>query len=170
MRTWALLFAAAISATITSSVFALPAFALASSPVRDHQPRPTYVQNLPTEVRESLQRYRKACGDELTATSGFSRFIDVGRLHLIALHFHDLRCVDRATFCDSGKCLHQVYMSHGGRYHLVMSVRAGEVTLRSLDATPVIDVEYGVGQQRTWWWKGKRFIGRQVPSRGSTCQ
>lgn len=162
-------FAAAISAAITSVILVSPAFALASSPVHD-KPSPAYVQNLPSEIRAGLRRYRKACGDELTATSGFSRFIEVGKFRLIALHLHDLRCVDRTTVCDSGTCLHQVYMSQGGRYHLVMSVRAGEVTLRSLDATPVIDVEYGFGQQRAWRWKDKRFVGRRVPSRGSSCR
>ncbi|MBN8904543.1 MAG: hypothetical protein J0H57_26290, partial [Rhodospirillales bacterium] len=136
------------------------AFSLASSPAQENRSSRTYVQNLPAEVRASLRKYTKACGDELTAASGFSRFIDVGRLRLIALHFHDLRCVGRDTFCDSGKCLHQVYMSHGGRYHLVMSVQANEITLTSLDTTPAIEVEYDHGRQRTWRWSGNRFVDR----------
>ena len=149
-----------ILAAMTSLFFVSPALSLASSPVHDNQPSPFYVQNLPAEVRAGLQKYRKVCGDELTTTRGFSRFIDVGNVRLIALHLHELRCGDRLTFCSSGKCLHQVYMSHHGRYHLVMSVRANEVTLRGLDNTPAIEVECGFGLQRMWRWNGRRFIGR----------
>lgn len=160
MRASDRVFAAAVSAAVASFSFVSPAAPLASSPVHDNRPSTVYVLNLPSEVQASLQRYRTPCGDELTATRGFSRFIDVGRFRLIALHFHDLRCSDRTRFCESGKCLHQVYMSHGERYHLVMSVRASEVTLRSIDTTPLIDVEYGLGLQRTLQWNGKRFVSR----------
>ena len=51
MRPSALLFAATISATITSSMVVLSALALASFPVQDDEPRAACVQNLPTEVR-----------------------------------------------------------------------------------------------------------------------
>ena len=159
MRTLDRLFATAITATITSSVIVLPAFSLASSPVHDNQPKPAYIQTLPPEVRSNLQRYRKVCGDALTATNGFSRFIAVSGFHLIALHFHDLRCDDRSGFCKGDRCLHQVYVSHGGRYRLILSEQITEVTLSSIDGTPAIEIEYTAGRQRLLRWNGKHFVG-----------
>lgn len=160
MRRLHWLFGIAISSAMATLFVVSPAFPLASSPVHDNHSSPVYVQKLPTEVRANLHRYTKACGDELTATSGFSRFIEVRRFRLITLHLHELRCADRLMFCNSGKCLHQVYMSDGGRYRLMMSVRASEVTLRNLDTAPAIEVECGFGRQRTWRWNGNRFVGK----------
>lgn len=154
------LFGMTIAVAVMSLIFVSQAFSLASSPVRDDQPSPVYMQKLPAEVRTSLQRYRKACGDEMTATSGLGRFIDVRGVRLITLHLHELRCSERLMFCNNGKCLHQIYMSNGGRFHLVMSVRANEVTLRNIDNVPAIEIECGFGLQRTWRWNGKRFTGR----------
>jgi hypothetical protein len=43
---------------------------------------------------------------------------------VLVLHFERLRCGDRAALCTQAGCLHQVYVSTGGRYRLLRSYYA----------------------------------------------
>jgi hypothetical protein len=43
---------------------------------------------------------------------------------LIVLHFEHFRCDDRGSLCTQAGCLHQIYVSTGGRYRLSRSYYA----------------------------------------------
>jgi hypothetical protein len=47
-------------------------------------------------------------------------------LRVLVLHFEHLRCGDGHARCTRAGCLHQVYVSTGGRYHLSKTYYAPE--------------------------------------------
>ena len=83
---------------------------------------------------------------------------------LVALHFNELDCTNRAALCTSRGCLHQVYMSTDGVYRLVFSANVSDITLRFLDHTPAIEIDCErFGPQdcpRVLRWNGRRFAGQ----------
>jgi hypothetical protein len=119
-----------------------------------------HVDGLPRDVRNSLARWERACGNP-AAQHAFSRSIQ-GRsgLSLIALHFEYFRCQDRASICGSAGCLHQVFASTGGSYRLVMSTYVPDIELVIVGDQPAVKVTCGQQQEdcsRLLRWNGSRF-------------
>lgn len=56
------------------------------------------------------------CGD-LAAQHYFAGYFENSRR--LVLHFERLRCANRVNLCTQQGCLHQVYVSEGGRYRLL---------------------------------------------------
>ena len=81
---------------------------------------PQHIGGLPAEVRNALARM---CGDS-RAQHQFASYFQNSRI--LVLHFEHFRCSDRGAPCTQGGCLHQVYVSTGGRYRLLRSYYAPE--------------------------------------------
>jgi hypothetical protein len=92
-----------------------PAFARGSQVGHDDPWNTEHIERLPPEVRNAVIQM---CGDP-HAGHYFATYFDNSRL--IKLHFEHLHCDARATFCRQDSCLHQEYISAGGRYRLMRS-------------------------------------------------
>ena len=90
---------------------------------------PQHIGGLPLEIRNAIASYARTCGRPLAADHSFVRYFQSGTTKLIGLHFEHLRCDDRAAVCRPGGCLHQVYVSTGGRYRLFKSSYVPELDL-----------------------------------------
>jgi hypothetical protein len=82
---------------------------------------PQHIASLPAEIRNAIAPYARVCGGPLAAEHSFVRYFQSGKAKLIGLHFEHLRCGDRAALCNAAGCLHQVYISTGGKYRLLRS-------------------------------------------------
>jgi hypothetical protein len=81
---------------------------------------PQHIGGLPAEVRTALARM---CGGS-RAQHQFASYFQNSRL--LVLHFEHFRCGDRRALCTQAGCLHQVYVSTGGRYRLLRTYYAPE--------------------------------------------
>ena len=88
-----------------------------------------HIEQLPAEVRSAIASYARVCGGPLAAEHFFALYFRSGNANLIGLHFERLRCADRAAVCKAAGCLHQVYISTGGRYRLLSSSYVPELDL-----------------------------------------
>jgi hypothetical protein len=79
---------------------------------------PQHVNGLPAEVRDALAHMCRGA----QAQHPFAGYSQNSRT--IVLHFEHLHCADRGAFCSQAGCLHQVYVSAGGRYRLLRSYYA----------------------------------------------
>jgi hypothetical protein len=82
---------------------------------------PQHIAGLPVEIGNAIAPYVRVCGGSLAAEHSFVRYFQSGTAKLIGLHFEHLRCANRAALCTAAGCLHQVYISTGGRYRLLRS-------------------------------------------------
>jgi hypothetical protein len=106
----------AIAATILLFSFAdRPAFARGSQVGHDDPSDSERIERLPPEVRNAVIHM---CGDP-RAGHYFATYFD--NSHVIKLHFEHLHCDEQVKFCRGGDCLHQEYISTGGRYRLIRS-------------------------------------------------
>jgi hypothetical protein len=96
---------------------------------REDRWNPQHIGGLPAEIREAIAPYARVCGAPLAAEHSFARYFQSGNAKLIGLHFEHLRCADRAAVCRPAGCLHQVYISTGGRYRLLRSSYVQELDL-----------------------------------------
>lgn len=92
------------------------AFARSSQSGHDDPWNPDHIERLPPEVRNTVIRM---CLAPPRAGHYFATYF--GNSHLMKLHFEHLHCDGRATFCKGDSCLHQEYISTGGRYRLKKS-------------------------------------------------
>jgi hypothetical protein len=90
---------------------------------------PQHIDGLPAEIRSAIAKYARVCGGTLAAEHAFALYFQRGAVSLIGLHFEHLRCEARAAVCTAHGCLHQVYISTGGRYHLLSSSYVSELDL-----------------------------------------
>jgi hypothetical protein len=90
---------------------------------------PQHLKELPAEIRGAVAAYARACGGTLAAEHSFALYFQRGKIKLIGLHFEHLRCRDRHIICTAAGCLHQVYISTGGRYRLMQSGYGPELDL-----------------------------------------
>jgi hypothetical protein len=90
---------------------------------------PQHISGLPAEVRNAIAPFARACGGRLVAQHSFASYFQRGTAKLIGLHFEHLRCANRAAICSAAGCLHQVYISTGGRYRLLSSSHVPELDL-----------------------------------------
>lgn len=92
------------------------AFARGSQVGHDDPWNPEHIGRLPPEVRNAVIRM---CRDPPRAGHYFATYFDNSRL--MKLHFEHLHCDGQPMFCNEGSCLHQEYVSTGGRYRLMKS-------------------------------------------------
>jgi hypothetical protein len=97
---------------------------------------PQHIGGLPLEIRNAIAPYARVCGGPLAAEHSFARYFQSGTAKLIGLHFEHLRCSNRATVCTAAGCLHQVYISTGGRYRLLRSLYVPELDLTDVKIPP----------------------------------
>jgi hypothetical protein len=137
--------------------------AKASNPTLPEDPlNPAHVETLPREVRASIGRVSRACGAGFGAKHAFSRSIQdrVTGDRFISIHFDETHCDNRAAICTTAGCLHQVYVSKGGPYRVILNVYASEVTLKLVDGATVVEVacrqtaDACIGELR---WDGSRL-------------
>jgi hypothetical protein len=95
---------------------ASPAFARAGGIHSEDPWNPQHISGLPSEVRNALARM---CRGNSRAQHKFASYFQNSRV--LVLHFEHFRCADRGAVCTQAGCLHQVYISTGGRYRLVRS-------------------------------------------------
>jgi hypothetical protein len=97
---------------------------------------PQHIGGLPLEIRNAIAPYARVCGGSLAAEHSFVRYFQSGTAKLIGLHFEHLRCANRAALCTAAGCLHQVYISTGGRYRLLRSLYVPELDLTEVKIPP----------------------------------
>jgi hypothetical protein len=103
---------------------------------RRRRANPQHIDSLPAEIRSAIAPYARVCGGPLAAEHSFVRYFQSGTAKLIGLHFEHLRCSNRAAVCTAAGCLHQVYISTGGRYRLLRSSYVPELDLTQVKIPP----------------------------------
>jgi hypothetical protein len=96
------------------------AFARGGLHLLDPSLNPQHINGLPAEVRNALAHMCRGAQAQ-HQFAGYSQ-----NLRTLVLHFERLHCADRGAFCTQAGCLHQVYVSTGGRYRLLRSYYAPE--------------------------------------------
>ena len=100
----------------TSISQASPAFARGGGlHLLDPPLNPQHINGLPAEVRNALAHMCRGA----QAQHQFAAYSQNSQV--LVLHFERLRCGDRVAHCTQAGCLHQVYVSAGGRYRLLRS-------------------------------------------------
>jgi len=98
---------------------------------------PQHIDGLPSEVRHAIAPYARICAGPLAAEHSFARYLQIGTVKLIGLHFENVRCGNRASICKASGCLHQVYISRGGgAYRLLTSSFVPELDLTQIKIAP----------------------------------
>jgi hypothetical protein len=97
---------------------------------------PQHISGLPAEIRSAIAPFARACGGRPAAEHSFATYFQRGTAKLIGLHFEHLRCPNRAAVCSAAGCLHQVYISTGGRYRLLSSSHVPELDLTQVKPAP----------------------------------
>ena len=105
---------------IATASLALQAFARGGLHLLDPAWNPQHISDLPGEVRNALTHMCRSS----KAEHQFARYSQ--NLRILVLHFEHFRCGDAHALCTQAGCLHQVYISTGGRYRLVRSYYAPE--------------------------------------------
>lgn len=96
---------------------------------------PRHVSQLPNEVRIVAEARLRACAGKPAASHGFTRYFTRGHVQLIGLHYEHARCGGQPVFCNPNGCLHQVYISTGGRFRLLQSSYVPEIDLTEVRFT-----------------------------------
>lgn len=124
---------------------------------------PAHIDLLPQEIRQTFGRLRQACGWPPAAEHYFALYLSGRRHQFVALHFEHFRCSNHAAICKQTACLHQVFVSAGGRYRLAWSGQVRDLEMKLVDDRPVIDVACESAEPncpRILVWNGGRFVGR----------
>ena len=106
-------------ALITVQLLSTPSFAKGGNMRSEDRYDPQHIEGLPPEVRQAILR---SCSAP-QALHDFAGYTD--QLQKVVLHFEHLYC-GAVTFCGPSGCLHQTYISSGGRYRLLKSHYAPE--------------------------------------------
>jgi len=149
----------AVGTALAATAAPAPAMALATA----HSANPwaaAHIEALPASVRHVVSRDTQACGGKLAAERDFTRYIASRNVQLIAVHYEHTNCRQRRSLCGEDGCLHQVFVSTGRGYRLVLSVRTGEIELKLIDKSPAVATEcrFGAGCTRMLVWNGSRFV------------
>ena len=120
-----------------------------------------HISRLPAELQQAVLREAHACGNVLAAEHDFARYITAGA-RLIAIHYEHTNCANRGAVCSATGCLHQVFVSTGSNYRLVLSVHSSEVQLTRVGEDPAVTVGCTSSARctRTLIWNGSRFVGQ----------
>ena len=82
---------------------------------------PQHISGLPAEIRSAIAPFARACGDGGRLSIRSQAISNAGPRSSSAFTFEHLSCPNRAAVCSAAGCLHQVYISTGGRYRLLSS-------------------------------------------------
>jgi hypothetical protein len=99
-------------ALLAMAIQATLAFGRGGGPHAEDPWNPEHISGLPAEVRTVLARM---CSNP-RAEHQFAGYFENSRV--LVLHFEHWRCGDHEPPCTNRGCLHQVYISTGGRYRL----------------------------------------------------
>lgn len=124
---------------------------------------PTHLGWLPLEIQGEAKRAARACGEPLAARRlfGLSMRDQVTGENFIALHFDETNCADKTAICSAKGCLHEIFVSSGRSYRLVMREQVedmkfvdqdGRVWL-SVDCSP--EATHCAARRR---WNGRIFV------------
>ena len=117
------------------------------------------LDRLPREVSATLNAWKPACGDRLTAGRMFARVTEVSGRRYLTLHFEELACVDRSAICTAAGCHHEVYVLSQGRFHRVFSRDTTGLNLKDDERTAVLELDCGLlGCLRALRWDGHAFL------------
>ncbi len=94
-----------------------------------------HISQLPIEVRIKAEARIRACGGTPAASHDFARYLTRDGTQLIGLHYEHARCAGQPIFCNASGCLHQVYISTGGRFRLLQSSYVPELDLTEVRFT-----------------------------------
>jgi len=138
-----------------------PAAARSAAPSEDPW-NPAHFGGLPGVVRATVEHSARACGSPLIAMHLFSRYIQdrVTGDRFIALHFEDLHCPNKQAVCTAAGCLHQVFVSKGGPYRLILSLHAPEIELKLIGGSAAVEIECGETPEscvRDFRWDGSHL-------------
>lgn len=122
-----------------------------------------HIEGLPSDIRSEVRARARACGNKAAAIHYFSVSIATAGARFVSLHFEDFACTNRATICDDGLCLHQLYLDLRGRQRLVFSTRAHDLRMFNDGDTVSIEVMGGPSAGR-YRWRGGQFV-RSIVSR-----
>ena len=79
---------------------------------------PQHIDGLPPEIRNAI--YHKCSTPR--ALHDFASYSE--NMHRIVLHFEHFYCDQHDSLCPNSGCLHQVFVSKGGRFRLLKSYYA----------------------------------------------
>lgn len=120
---------------------------------------PAHIERLPPELRAEAKKWDAACGGSIAASQQFALYLTVPGAQFVALHYDDFRCHNKSVHCDSGGCLHEVYVAtNGGRYRRVMRVHARDIRMSRDRDMALIEISSGAGT-KLLRWSGGRFVG-----------
>ena len=102
----------------TSISQASPAFARGGLHLLDPRLNPQHINGLPAEVRDAVAHMCRGA----QAQHQFAAYSQTSQV--LVLHFEHFRCGNGRATCTQAGCLHQVYVSTGGRYRLLRSYYA----------------------------------------------
>ena len=108
-----------LMAIVAASLASTQAFAKGGNMRSEDRYDPQHIEGLPSDVRQQVLRRCPAA----RASHDFANFTD--HLQKLVLHYERLYC-GTETFCGPSGCLHQIYVSSGGRYRLHDSYFAPE--------------------------------------------
>ncbi len=89
-----------------------------ADPLTVHDPpwNPQHIDQLPPDIRRAVLA---KCASRPDAGHYFATYLH-DEVHLHFEHFH----CEGVSFCDNSGCLHQIYGSSGGHYHLLRTFHA----------------------------------------------
>jgi len=114
-----------------------------------------HIDLLPADIRRDLGRLQRPCGGKAAATHYFSTTIEAGGLHFRSLHFENFACERREAICRAERCLHQVYLEHGGHSRRVFSAYVDDMKLINTGGTAGLELEGG--RPAILRWNGRTF-------------
>jgi hypothetical protein len=120
----------------------------------------SHFDHLPEEIRQSVKRKYRACGEIPAAQQHFGLYLGGPKYKFVALHFEEFQCRDRSILCTEIGCLHQVYVSSGGTYHLVFSTYVADLRMKTIDSTPALELTCATKKAEcsgTRYWNGASF-------------
>jgi hypothetical protein len=147
--------------TVAIALLGLPGMVQPASPhsgLAENRWNPAHLQNLPPEIRASVQKWEASCGGSLAAAQQFALYLTVPGAQFVALHFDDFRCGNKSVHCDTTGCLHEVYVATHGRYRRTLAVHARDIRLIRNRDTAGVEISGMSGKTRTLRWNGGRFI------------
>jgi hypothetical protein len=140
------------------ALFMLPQPSFSRGAVAQDPWNPAHLAMLPPEVRAGVLKWNAACGGPIAAAQRFALYLTVPSARFVALDFDDFQCRNKAVHCDTAGCLHEVYVSWGGRYQRVLAVRAYDVRLSSSHDQAFLEIQNTNGNSRRLRWNGSRFV------------
>ena len=136
----------------------LPQPSFSHSGVAQDPWNPAHLEMLPPEIRTDVLKWNAVCGGSVAAAQRFALYLRVPNARFVALHFDDFRCRNKTVFCGTAGCLHEVYVSMGGRYRRVLAVHTDDIRLSSFQNQALLELRDVNGNSQVLRWNGRRFV------------